>query len=181
MKNILLLFTLLSVGFSSFSQEKKKIEADKKSSYITYAMKHPMHDWDAKSNMAKSVIVYNSTSQKIEAVAVVVPVKSFDSGNSNRDSHAIEVLEALKFPNVSFSASSIQESDSQVTAKGNLTFHGVSKPVELKATKSVIKNALKLEGGFTINMKDFAVEPPGLMGIKTDDKITIKYSMVFPL
>ena len=114
-------------------------------------------------------------------MAVVVPVKSFDSGNSNRDSHAIEVLEALKFPNVSFSASSIQESDSQVTAKGNLTFHGVSKPVELKATKSVIKNAIKLEGGFTINMKDFAVEPPGLMGIKTDDKITIKYSMVFPL
>ena len=157
------------------------MESDKKSSFINYAMKHPMHDWEAKSTSAKSVIVFNVNTQKIEAVAVVVPIGSFDSGNSNRDSHAIEVLEALKYPNVSFSASSIQDSENQVIAKGTINFHGVSKPVELKASKTLSKDKLKLEGGFYINMKDFGVEPPGLMGIKTDEKITIKYSMVFAL
>lgn len=181
MKNVLIAVFLFGVCFSAFSQEKRKIESDKKSSFINYAMKHPMHDWEAKSTSAKSVIVFNVNTQKIEAVAVVVPIGSFDSGNSNRDSHAIEVLEALKYPNVSFSASSIQDSENQVIAKGTINFHGVSKPVELKASKTLSKDKLKLEGGFYINMKDFGVEPPGLMGIKTDEKITIKYSMVFTL
>lgn len=165
-----------------WAQEKKKIEADKKSSFILYDMKHPMHDWDAKSTQARSVIVYNTATNKIEAVAVSVPVKSFDSGNSNRDSHAIEVLEALKFPNVSFSSSKITESsDGSITATGNLTFHGVSKPIELKAQKTEIKNGIKLEGKFVINMTTFGVEPPGLMGIKTNENINLSYIMVYPL
>lgn len=176
---IFLSLTLFSLVLKA--QEKKKIEADKKSSFVQYAMKHPMHDWDAKSTANKSIIVYNEKTTAIEAVAVIVPVKSFDSGNSNRDSHALEALEALKFPNVSFSASNIQEANNELTIKGNLTFHGVTKPIEIKAKKTASKGNIKIEGKFDINMKDYGVEPPGLMGVRADEKINLNFNMVFNL
>lgn len=169
------------VFVKSFSQEKRKIEADKKSSKVDYAMKHPLHSWEAVSKESKSIIVFNDKTQKIEAVAVIIPIKSFDSGNSNRDSHAIEVLEALKFPNVTFSASSVQESGTDLIIKGNLSFHGVSKPLELKVQQAISKANIRVTGDFVINMTDFNVEPPRLMGLKTEEKIALKFVMVFKL
>ena len=181
MKYLIIILFTLSTFLKVQAQDKKKIEADKKSSTLMYSMKHPMHDWEAKSKDSKCVIVYNNNSQKIEAVAVIAPVKSFDSGNSNRDSHAIEVLDALKYPNITFSAANIQEEGENLTIKGNLTFHGVTKPVELKAKKTLTKSSIKVDGAFEINMDDYGVEPPGLMGIKTNKEIKLKYSMVFSL
>lgn len=181
MKNLGIILFLLIFSLESFSQEKRKIEADKKSSKVEYAMKHPLHAWEAVSKESKSIIVFNDKSQKIEAVAVIIPIKSFDSGNSNRDSHAIEVLEALKFPNVTFSASNIQESGSELLVKGNLSFHGVTKPLELKVQQAISKTSIKIIGDFTVNMTDFNIEPPGLMGLKTEEKIALKFVMVFNL
>jgi polyisoprenoid-binding protein YceI len=181
MKNLLFLLWLIFPFANTNAQDKKKLEADKKSSTLIYTMKHPMHDWDAESKETKCVIVFNSGTQKIEAVAVIAPVKSFDSGNSNRDSHTIEVLEALKYPNVTFSGANIQDDGNSLIIKGNLTFHGVTKPLELKAHKSVSKSKLKIEGDFEINMQEFGIDPPGLMGIKADKEIKLKYVMVFSL
>ena len=181
MKKTFIFLSIILISLVSKAQEKKKIEADKKTSYVQYAMKHPMHDWDAKSTANKCIIVYNDKTSAIEAVAVIVPVKSFDSGNSNRDSHALEALEALKYPNVSFSASNIQEANNQLMIKGNLTFHGVTKPVELKAIKTLSGRSLKIEGKFDINMKDFGIEPPGLMGVRADEKINLSFNMAFNL
>jgi polyisoprenoid-binding protein YceI len=181
MKKTVIYLGLILISLVTKAQEKKKIEADKKTSYVQYAMKHPMHDWDAKSTANKCIIVYNDKTSAIEAVAVIVPVKSFDSGNSNRDSHALEALEALKFPNVSFSANNIQEANNLLTIKGNLNFHGVTKPIEVKAKKAASGDNLKIEGKFEINMKDYGVEPPGLMGVKADEKISLSFHMVFNL
>ena len=181
MKNSLLFIGLLFFTTITHGQDKKKLEADKKLSFMQYAMKHPMHDWDAKSTNNKCVVVYNSKTSLLEAVAVIIPVRSFDSGNSNRDSHALEALEALKFPNVTFSANQIQETNNQLSIKGNLTFHGVTKPIEIIAKKTIADNNLKVEGKFEINMKDYGVEPPGLMGIRANEKINLNFNMVFNL
>lgn len=178
--NIKLVYAVLMFcGLTANAQEKLKIEADKKTSSVTYSMKHPMHEWDAISKESKCVMVLNKTTNKIEAIAVVIPVKSFDSDNSNRDSHAIEVLEALKFPNVSFSSNTIVENNESVTATGNLTFHGVTKKVEITGTKKSSKEKTVLSGAFQIKMTDYKIEVPGLMGIKAEDLIKLKFNMNF--
>lgn len=167
---------LLSFGFS-----KKKLTADSAASYIRYQMEHPLHDWDARSTASRCIIVYDEAVSQIEAVAVSVPVKSFDSGNSNRDSHALEVLEALKYKNITFTSTGISENTGGLTIKGNLTFHGVTQPVVISATKKTEGNRLQVEGRFEINMKDYGVSPPSLMGMKVREKISIDFLMAFPL
>jgi len=65
---------------------------------ISYEGKHPLHNWKAVNNTVNCVITYNPDRQAIEAVAASARLISFDSHNANRDSHALEVLDALAYP-----------------------------------------------------------------------------------
>ncbi|MFB0947430.1 MAG: YceI family protein, partial [Spirosomataceae bacterium] len=109
MRNLYWLFlVVLLAAFAGENTENRKIYADNSASSIVYFMSHPMHDWDASAKTFKTVISYNDATKQISSVASVVKVQSFDSGNSNRDSHAIEVLDALQNPNITFVSSDVK-------------------------------------------------------------------------
>lgn len=138
-----------------------------------------MHDWDASAKTFKTVITYDDATKQINSVASVAKVQSFDSGNSNRDSHAIEVLDALRNPNITFVSNDIKQDGENLKIDGKLTFHGVTKPVTLIATRKDAKSLMTITGKMEINMTDFGVKPPGLMGISAKETIRIDYTMAF--
>lgn len=186
MKNIskntsLLLTLILFVSFSAFKLAGRKIAADKANSSISYSMTHPMHDWEGVSKDVNCVIVYNDETKQIEQVAAALKVDSFDSGNSNRDSHAIEAMEGLKFPKVSFSSSNVKQDGANITAIGNLTFHGIAKPITIKGTAKETGGKLVIDADFNFQLTDFKVERPSLFGVKTDDLVKMKLKVVFGL
>lgn len=178
--NIKLFALLLTLGLVSMKAD-KKIVADKKLSSLSYAASHPMHDWTAKSTDVGAVVVLDEATQQLKQVAVSIPVASFDSENGNRDSHMIEMLEGLKFPKVTFSSSDIKTEGDVVTARGNLTFHGVTKPYEIKAKKTMSGGKMTLEGNFTVKITDHKIEQPSLMGIKMKDELTMNLKVVFSI
>lgn len=166
----------------AFSQQDlTKIFADKSVSTITYEMKHPMHDWEAVCKDVNAVIVYNKATKGLEQVAVSLKVQSFDSGNPNRDSHALEVLEALKFPKVTFASTKIKAAADMLTVEGNLTFHGITKPITIIATREDFVNKVVFEGKFDVSLTDYKVERPSLFGMKTDDMLHFKFKFIFKL
>lgn len=182
MKNLLSIFTLISLfAFTVKRDDIRKIYADDSESSITYFMSHPLHDWDASAKTFKTVITYDDASKQIKSVASVVKVQSFDSGNSNRDSHAIEVLDALKHPNITFVSNEIEQSGENLTVNGKLNFHGVAKPITLNATRKDTKSGITITGKINVNMTEFGVEPPGLMGMTTKENIRIDFTMTFRL
>ncbi len=142
-------------------------------------MSHPMHDWEATAKTFKTVITYDDATKQVNSVASVAKVQSFDSGNSNRDSHAIEVLDALQNPNITFVSNDIKQDGEKLKIDGRLTFHGVTKPVTLNATRKDAKSVMTITGKMEINMTDFGVKPPGLMGIAAKETIRIDYTMTF--
>ncbi|GAB3949353.1 YceI family protein [Spirosoma harenae] len=161
---------------------KRKIMADKAASTVTYAAKHPLHSWEGVSHDVSCAMIYNDETKQPETVAVAVKVASFDSDNNNRDSHAIEVLDGIKYPNVTFTSSDIKVGDNgALTAKGTLTFHGIAKPVTLQATRKESGNKLTLTGEFPVSMSDYSIERPSLMGMKTEDGMMLRFNVVFSL
>ncbi|GAB3548145.1 YceI family protein [Spirosoma fluminis] len=161
---------------------KRKLMADKSVSTVTYAAKHPLHNWEGVSRDVNCAMIYNDETKQPETVAVSIKVASFDSQNNNRDSHAIEVLEGLKYPNVTFVSSEVKAGDNgALTAKGILTFHGVAKPVTLQATRKEAGGKMTLTGEFPIKMSDHSIERPSLMGLKTEDDMVLKFNIVFAL
>lgn len=66
-----------------------------------------------------------------------IAVASIDTNEAKRDDHlkSPDFLDSTKFPSISFKSKQIQKvSASEFNAIGDLTIHGVSKPVTLKVT-----------------------------------------------
>ena len=158
-----------------------KILADKKHSQIEYTMVHPLHEWTGVSQNVNCAILYGPDTKRIESVAVSVPLSSFDSRNSNRDSHALEVLEALQFPTVKFVSNNIRKMEDSLFVTGNLTLHNVTHLIDIKAKQSDLKNEMRITGAFPINITDYNIEVPSLMGIKTKEEVWLIFNIAFPI
>lgn len=161
---------------------KRKIMADKAASTVTYSAKHPLHKWDGVSHDVNCAMIYNDETKLPESVAVSIKVASFDSDNNNRDSHAMEVLDGIRYPNVTFVSSDIKPgSEGQLMAKGTLTFHGVAKAVTIPVMRKEAGNTITLTGEFPISLTEYKIERPSLMGMKTDDDMLLKVNALFKL
>ncbi len=161
------------------AQTTVKYGADKAKSYVTYAMSHPMHDWEATSKNVLSVLIFNLETKKIVKVAVSIPVSTFDSKNANRDSHTIEVLEGLKYQAVTFTSTSITGDDAKLSITGDLIFHGVTKSITFEASSKTTDTSIEVTGAFNVKISDFKIENPSLMGIATNDNIALKFFVVY--
>lgn len=153
--------------------------ADKKLSSITYSMRHPLHAWTGVSKDVSSVIVSEGAKSNIKQVAVSVRVATFDSKNANRDSHMLETTEALKFPNITFSGDVVNAQDNRLSVSGELTFHGVNKPLIFEVSTAEKGGKLEVKGGFTVQLSDFDISRPSLMGIPTNEEIKVEFLMVY--
>jgi polyisoprenoid-binding protein YceI len=172
----LLLFLLLLPAFG-IAQVKKSL--DKNKSSITYYMKHLLHAWDGTSKELTGLVLSGADS-KIEKVAIATKVSSFDSENSNRDAHLLEVVEALKYPTISFYSTSITEPvKGELEVKGILQFHGVSKEVSFKAYVTQQKNNIQVVGNFIFLLEDFKIERPSFMLKPVDNEVKVKFDILF--
>lgn len=176
---LLVIAFALTLNINAQSNTTKKINADKTQSSVTYAMSHPLHDWTAISKNVNAIIIYDETKKAITKTGISIPVSSFDSQNSNRDSHAIEVLDGIKIPNVTFSSTSIKNQNNVLIVNGNLTFHGITKPITFNATQVITDKAITISGNFEVKMSDYKIENPSLMGISTNDVIKLSFKTIF--
>ena len=158
----------------------RKLVADKAKSTVTYSMVHPMHKWDGVSHDVSAAMMYDEATKQIQNVAVAIRVATFDSQNQNRDSHMIEVLDGLKYPNVTFSSQDVKPNpNGTLTATGKLTFHNVTKPVTVNVTRHDVGGQMVMDGKFELKMTDYGVERPSLLGLATEDQFTLAFSLAF--
>ena len=172
----ILILALLLPGFL-LAQTKKPL--DKSKSSITYSMNHMLHAWDGTSRDLNGVVVVGAEN-KIEKVAIATKVSAFDSENSNRDAHLLEVVEALKYPNISFYSTSITESKKgELDVKGVLQFHGVNKEISFKANATEVKNNIQVTGNFIFLLEDFKIERPSFMLKPVDNEVKVKFDVLY--
>lgn len=69
------------------------------------------------------------------SVKANIDVASIDTGNDKRDDHlrSSDFLDAKKFPAMKFESTSVKGTAESFKVNGNLTLHGVTKPVTLDA------------------------------------------------
>jgi polyisoprenoid-binding protein YceI len=162
---------------NSYAQT-KQIRADKTLSSITYGMKHALHAWTGTSKEVACAAETNAEG-RITRVAATVKVKSFDSQNSNRDAHMLEVTDALTHPNITFSSTTVTPESNGYLVKGNLSFHGVTKPFEARVTEAQKNGRRMISGRFIFLLEDFGIERPTLMLVKTDNEVEVSFEFYF--
>ena len=166
----LFLFLLVS---SCLGAQQLRVETA--ASEITYEASHVVHDWSGTSKQLQGVVVLKDAVPS--RMAIATSVASFDSRNEGRDAHALEVLEALVFPKVSFYADTFTLEGETLSITGNLTFHG--KTIRLTTTANWIKkdDGWLLDGDFDFKPSEFDITLPAFMLVKIRDNIHISFRL----
>jgi polyisoprenoid-binding protein YceI len=96
-----------------------------------------------------------------------------------------EVLEVSKYPEISFRSSSVSASktgEGQYRAQiaGEITLHGVSRPLTINARLEFGDNALRAQGEFGVKQTSFGIKPPSVAGgtIKVKDELKVTFDIL---
>jgi len=147
-------------------------------STLTYHVSHPLHETEGTSHEARGKAVCRAGQCD---VLVAVPVKSFDSGDSNRDLHMLQVTRGARFPIVTVrcrvpetaAASPDVDVDLDVEFAGQsvhyarVPFHQASQGGETRIT-----------GTIPAKLSDFKIEPPSLLALPTRNDIPVRVELI---
>jgi polyisoprenoid-binding protein YceI len=180
-------FSVLALSLISFASISQTWSLDKAHSNVSFTITHMMisevdgkfKSFDAKMTSANA----DFSDAKFE---FSTEVASISTGNDMRDGHlqGADYFDAAKFATMTFKSTSVKKVKGQTyTIVGNLTLHGVTKPLTLTATlKGPVENprSKKMMMGITatgtIDRVAFGV---GTSGPSLGDDVTIKVSGEF--
>jgi len=181
MKKIMcVLIAVFLAGTFSFAQV-KRIYAEKNGSFIKYKLTHPLHEVEATSTSEVCVIDADTAKREIKQALVQVGVTTFDSGNSNRDSHAMEVIDAITYPAAKFLSDKITQNGDSLKISGKLTFHGITKEITIDAIQKWGPKNLEVDGKFDISLTAFKVDRPTLLLMPINDDMKFWFQENFNL
>jgi polyisoprenoid-binding protein YceI len=124
--------TLLLVSQTGAAVETYKI--DPGHSQVGFSIRHFFSKIPGKFNTYEGTIALDPQDLSKSVVEVSIDTASIDTGNKDRDSHlqSPDFFDAQKFPKMTFKSTSIvPQGTNKATMKGDLTMHGVTKPVTL--------------------------------------------------
>jgi hypothetical protein len=148
-----------------------------KQSTLNYHVSHPLHQTDGVSHAARGKGICHQGQCEF---LIAVPVKTFDSGDSNRDLHMIQVTRGAEFPMVtvrtrlpeSASTASTIKADLEIQFAGQTAhYHGV--PFEVTADGA----DKQITGTIPATLTDFKIEPPTLLTLPVKNEIPVKVDM----
>ena len=179
MKNTIV-WTIMMCGLvATASAQEIWVSMEKNVSSISYDLTHPLHEVHAVSKDAESKMKIDRPKKRIMEVASSVEVTTFDSGNSSRDSHAMEVIDAIDYPEVNFTSTSVAEEGDSLRVTGKLTFHGMMKDITIMAFVRWNESTVEVDGIFQLSLTAFNIERPSLLLIPVDDALRFSFHAVY--
>ena len=157
---------------------------------VSFHISHPAKEYDAKllAGGASATAYFDPSDISKTSVDVTIKVQEFNSDNEKRDSHMLEVLEGIIFPDITWKGTATGASSAPFTAgthefrvKGPLTIHGVSRELEIPVRMQVAENGLvDVTSTFSLSLDNFEIERPSLVFVKIADVVPVTVRMVFP-
>jgi polyisoprenoid-binding protein YceI len=169
-KTLFAIFTMMLNSSSSFAQT-VQAEAIPNESSISYTLSHPLHEMHATSKEVFFHIEADTSKKIIKSVSAQVDVMTFDSGNSNRDSHAMEAIDALTYPDVTFKSTAIHQNGDSLAVEGNLSFHGVTNNISMNGSLKWSSSRIDARGNFNLSLTAFNIDRPSLLMIAVNDTL----------
>ena len=174
LRKLLISFWLLSLPGLAWADSKWVLQQ----STLTYHVSHLLHQFDGVSHVAKGKGICHDGECNF---LIAVPVKSFDSGDSNRDLHMLQVTRGAEFPLVTVRARLPESAASSGTITVDLEVQFAGQTFEYKQVpfqQSVQGDETRITGTIPAKLTDFKVDPPTLltMPIKNDIPVRVDLS-----
>lgn len=148
-------------------------------STLTYHMSHPMHEVDGTSHAARGKGTCHAGQCDF---LIAAPVKSFDSGDTNRDLHMLETTRGAQFPMVVV-RTHFPESEttaSTVFADLDVQFAGqVAHYNHVAFQRTGKDNWVRITGTIPATCSDFKIDRPSFLTVPIKNEIPIKVDMTW--
>ena len=148
---------------------------------LTYHVSHPLHESEGVSHDVRGKGACDAGQCDF---LVAVPVKSFISGDSNRDLHMLQVTRGAEFPMVTV-RTKLPESDassSMIHADLQINFAGQTakyKQVSLQLAHE--GKDIRVTGTIPATLSGFKITPPSLLTIPVKNEIPIRVDLTWVL
>jgi len=154
---------------------------DPAASVVRYRVNHKLHKVEGISRSVEGKALLEPDGS-VRAM-VRIPVQSFDSGDTNRDAHMLETLEAGRHPHVVFKGVTRLDRPGperkavEASLRGEMEFHGVKQPVEVPVTVELGSGGARVRGKLTVSLEAYRIERPSLLLVKVDDGCLIELDL----
>jgi YceI-like domain len=176
-KRMLIAVLLLLPLKPAFAQADRQWVLDQ--STLTYHVSHPLHQTDGVSHAARGKGVCHAGQCDF---LIAVPVKSFDSGDSNRDLHMLQVTRGAQFPMVTVRTRLPETAAGSATIQADLEVQFAGQTVQFKqipfqmATQG---NQIRISGTIPATLTDFKIDPPSLLAVPVKNEIPVRVDMTW--
>ena len=169
MKNLaVILFVFVFGAVQGVQSEEKTYEIDSKHTFPTFEADHMggLSLWRGKINRTSGKVIVDFET-KAGFVDIVMDMSSIDFGLTEMNDHAKseDMFDIERFPSATYVGKLIFEGDEPVAVLGDLSLHGVTKPVELRVNRfKCMFHPMKLaqvcgaDAETTIRRDDFGVD-----------------------
>lgn len=172
-----MLIACLLVGHTAVAQTSSQWVLGQ--STITYHVSHPLHQLDGVSHLARGKGVCAAGQCEF---LIAVPVRSFGSGDSNRDLHMVQVARGGLFPMVTVRTRLPEDASSSPTIYADLEVQFAGQTTEYKRVplQEVTQgDETRISGTIPATLTDFKIDPPSLLAIPVKNEIPVRVEMVW--
>ena len=148
-------------------------------STLTYHVSHPLHQTDGVSHAARGKGVCHAGQCDF---LIAVPVKSFDSGDSNRDLHMLQVTRGAQFPIVSVRTQLAETASRSATIQADLEIQFAGQTAQYRQVPFQLAtqgNQIRISGTIPATLSDFKIDPPSLLALPVKNEIPVRVEMTW--
>jgi hypothetical protein len=148
-------------------------------STLTYHVSHPLHQTEGVSHAARGKGVCHDGQCDF---LIAVPVKSFDSGDSNRDLHMVQVTRGAQFPLVTVRTKLPQSASASSTINADLDVEFAGQTAHYKQVAfQLVKEGthIRITGTIPATLADFKIDPPSLLTMPVKNEIPIRVEILW--
>lgn len=172
-----ILITVLLLPLSAYAQTDGQWVLGQ--STLTYQVSHPLHQVEGISHAARGKGVCHEGQCDF---LIAVPLKSFDSGDSNRDLHMLQVTHGAQYPMVVVRTQLPEAAGTSATIHCDLEvqFAGQTAHYKQVAFQQMTQGReVRITGTIPTTLSDFKIGPPSLLTIPVKNEIPVRVDMAW--
>jgi hypothetical protein len=146
---------------------------------LTYHVSHPLHQSEGVSHAARGKGVCHAGQCDF---LIAVAVKSFDSGDSNRDLHMLQVTRGAQFPLVVVRTRLPESAATSATINADLEIQFAGQTAQYKQVPFKLETyggETHITGTIPATLSDFKIDPPSLLTMPVKDEIPVRVDMTW--
>lgn len=169
-----LLMAILGLSITAYGQKYKSVE-----SYVKFFSEATLENIAADNKDGSSVF-----DEESRQIVFSIPITSFKFDKSLMQEHFNEnYMESEKYPKAIFKGEVLNyekgKANQKVTAKGDMTIHGVTRTINVDGVMEYKDGKLQLNSVFPVRLEDYKVKIPQVLWQNIAEEVEVTINFIY--